>query len=85
MGILWGTEPPHHSPAVDSGLPRRRVNLVQQGVEPGAGDVGVEVAGGSVATGHSTALAYWVPLQRVIWFPSPFVGRDVSFAISKVP
>ena len=41
--------------------------------------------GGGVATGHSAALAYYVPLQRVIWFPAPLLGRDVSLAISKVP
>ena len=33
----------------------RLVNLVQQGIEPGAGDMGIEVAGGGVTAGHAAA------------------------------
>ena len=63
-GVLQGTEPPHCVGAGGRGLPRRRIHLVQQGVEPGAGDVGVEMAGGGdVATGHSAACPYEVPLE----------------------
>ena len=51
-GILQGTEPPHGIWAADGGLPCRRIHLVQQGVKPGAGDVGVEVAGGGGGRGH---------------------------------
>ena len=42
--MLQGSEPCHSSRAGDSGPPRRRMKLVQQGVQPGAGNVGVEVA-----------------------------------------
>ena len=87
-GILQATEPPHCIWAVDGGSPRRRIHLVLQGVEPRAVHVGVEGAGGGgggVATGQSAAILHEVPLERVLWFPASLLGRDVPFAISKVP
>ena len=45
-GILQRTEPTHCIWAVEGGLPRRRIRLDLQAIEPGAGDMGVEVVGG---------------------------------------
>ena len=43
-------------------MPCRLVNPVQQGIEPGAGDVGIEVATGGVTVGHAAARSYEIPL-----------------------
>ena len=45
-GLLYGGQPSHRGRAVFRGEPRGFVHLVQQSVEPGSSDVGVEVARG---------------------------------------
>ena len=45
-GFLQGAEPSHGVWAGVRSAPCRLVNLVQQGIEPRAGDMGIEVAGG---------------------------------------
>ena len=62
-GFLQGAEPPYGVGAGDRNASCRRIHLVQQGVEPGASDVRVEMAGGGVAAGHIAACSYEVSLE----------------------
>ena len=61
-GFLQGAEPPHGVGAGVRNASCRLIHLVQQGVEPGARDMRVEMAGQSVAAGHIAARSYEVPL-----------------------
>ena len=61
-GFLQGAEPSHGVGAGVRSASCRLVNLVQQGIEPGAGDMGIEVAGGGVTAGHAAARSYEIPL-----------------------
>ena len=45
-GFLQGAEPSQGVGAGVRSASSRLVHLVQQGIEPGAGDMGIEVAGG---------------------------------------
>ena len=54
-GFLYGGQPSHRSRAAFGGEPCGCVHPVQQGVEPGASDVGVEVARGRLAAGWRAA------------------------------
>ena len=61
-GFLQGAKPSHGVWAGVRSAPCRLVNLVQHGIEPGAGDMGIEVAGGGVTVGHVAAHSYEIPL-----------------------
>ena len=61
-GFLQGAEPPHGVRAGVRNASCRRIHLVQQGVELGAGGMRIEMAGGSVAAGHIAARSYEVSL-----------------------
>ena len=85
-GFLQAAEPRHRSRAAVSGPSCGRVHVVWQVVETGAGDVGVEVAGGGgVIAGHRTALAYSFSLHGAVRLPPSLLDRDVSLAMGKVP
>ena len=61
-GFLQGAEPPHGVGAGVRSASCRLIHLVQQGIELGAGDMRIEIAGGSVAASHIAARSYEVSL-----------------------